>query len=102
MITRLGRAEILSYLHQHRDRLSRQYSLESIGVFGSVARSSYTEDSDVDLVVRFQPGTRCIHALKSALRCELEEAFGRPVQIASEKYLKPYYRSKILEETVYV
>ena len=102
MVTRLGRAEILSYLHHHRDRLLRQYSLESIGVFGSVARSAYTEDSDVDLVVRFVPGTRRIHALKSALRSELEEIFGRPVQVASEKYIKPYYRSRILSETVYV
>ncbi|TVQ25958.1 MAG: hypothetical protein EA382_06185 [Spirochaetaceae bacterium] len=102
MVTRLERAEILSYLHHHRDRLLGQYSLETIGVFGSVARSSYTEDSDVDLVVRFLPGTRRIHALKSALRSELEEAFGRPVQVASEKYIKPYYRSKILSETVYV
>lgn len=40
--------------------------------------------------------------MKSALRSELEQVFGRPVQIASEKYLKPYYRSEILEETVYV
>ena len=96
MGTRLERAEMPLYLHHHRDRLLRHYSLESISVFGSVARSSCTRDSDVDLVVRSVPGTRHIHALKSALRSELQEAFGRPVQVASEKYSKPRYPSRIL------
>ena len=49
-----------------------------------------------------EPGTHSIHRVKRELRDELERKFGRKVEIASERYLKPYYRDAILREAVYV
>lgn len=102
MTKEFNREEILSYLKNHRDFLSEKYSLECIALIGSISRNEYSEESDVDLVVRFRPGTLRIHRLKQQLRSNLEEVFGRPVQIISEKYLRPYYREEILREAVYV
>ena len=96
------RDDIFAYLTDHQDDLKRRHSLERIAVIGSVARNDYTDESDVDLIVRFQPGTDHIRSRKQELCSELEAAFQRPVQITSEKYLKPYYRTQILEEAVYV
>lgn len=99
---KLGRAEVIAYLRNNRDRMEREYGLETIALIGSVARGDYTDDSDVDVIVRFRPGTRQIFELKRRLKTELEAAVGRPVEIASEKYLKPYYRTEVLKEAVYV
>jgi len=96
------REDILSHLAESQEDLKRRYSLERIAVIGSMARGDYGDDSDVDLIVRFKPGTQHIHDLKRDLRDELEGVFRRPVQIASEKYLKSYYRSQVLKEAVYV
>ena len=82
--------------------MERDYCVESIALIGSVARGDYTDDSDVDVIVRFRPGTRQIFELKRRLKTEIEGAVGRPVEIASEKYLKPYYRTAVLKEAVYV
>ena len=97
-----ARENILSYLSDHQDDLKDRFSLVRIAVIGSVARDDYTDESDLDIIVRFQPETDKIYNRKQELRSELEAAFHRPVQIASEKYLKPYYRAEILKEAVYV
>ena len=96
------RENILSYLREHQRDLKDRFSLVRIAVIGSVARGDYTDESDVDIIVGFQPETDKIYNRKQQLRSELEAVFHRPVQIASEKYLKPYYRSEILREAVYV
>ncbi len=102
MAEAFDRGEILHYLRDSKDDLKRRYRLEGIAVIGSIARGDYREDSDVDLMVRFSPGTEGIRERKANLRSELQAAFGRPVQITSEKYIRPYYRSQILKEAVYV
>lgn len=102
MITGASREEILKHLLDSQDDLKRRYSLEIVALIGSMARNDYRDDSDVDLIVRFLPKTQRIHDLKQRLRSELEATFRRPVQIASEKYLKPYYRPQILSEAIYV
>lgn len=102
MAAAFSRDEILGYLRDSHDDIKHRYSLELIALIGSIARDDYREDSDVDLIVRFKPGTERIHERKVNLRSELQAAFGRPVQIASEKYIRPYYRSQILKEAVYV
>ena len=96
------RENILSYLREHQQDLKDRFSLVRIAVIGSVARGDYTDESDVDIIVTFQPETDKIYNRKQELRSELEVVFHRPVQIASEKYLIPYYRSEILREAVYV
>ncbi|MFH2044935.1 MAG: nucleotidyltransferase domain-containing protein [Pseudomonadota bacterium] len=65
-------------------------------------RNDYTDGSDVDLIIRFRSGTERIHDLKQQLREELELVFGRPVQLASEKYLKPYFLQQILKDAMNV
>lgn len=96
------RKQVIDYLHRHKEDLSRRFRLTQIAVIGSFARNDFRPDSDVDLIVRFQPNTPGIHELKAQLPAELEQTFGRRVEIASEKYLKPYYRDQILTEAVYV
>ena len=59
----------------------------TIAIFGSVARGDAAEDSDVDFLVEFEPGSSLLDLLR--LQDELSETLGRPVDVVSLGGLKP-------------
>jgi uncharacterized protein len=93
--------DILLYLKTHKDYLSREYHIRTVGLIGSFSRNEQTPSSDIDLIVDIEPGTPSLYELKNRLRNELETQFGRRVEIASTRYLKPYFRDQILAEAIY-
>ena len=95
------RHEILDYLTAERDRLRSVFHVRKLAIIGSFAREEQTAQSDVDLLLDLEEGTPGIAQIKKELRRELEKQFGRPVELASERYLKPYYREQIINEAVY-
>lgn len=96
------RSKILSYLESNKDRLMREYHLTKIGLFGSLSREEHNETSDIDLVVEFEPDTQDLYILKKNLRQEIQRKFNRPVDICRLKYIKPFFRSQILQDVQYV
>ena len=97
-----NRQQVIDYIHSNRGRLQSEYHVRRIALIGSFAREEQRPESDVDLLLDLEPDTPDIHQIKLRLRTELEAAFGRPVELASERYLKPYYRDDILREAIYV
>lgn len=78
--------------------LAKQHGASNIRLFGSVARGEETPESDVDFLVVLEPGRSLLdHA---ALKIALEEMLGRPVDVATERGLKPKYRDRILGEAI--
>lgn len=78
-------APSLQELRARRDDLLAIFGengARDVRVFGSVARSEQDADSDVDFVVRMQPG-RSLFDL-GALITTLEEVLGCPVNVVSE------------------
>ena len=94
--------EILDFLQSNKIYMQKHYFLTKVGLFGSFARGEQTAKSDVDLLIEIEQGTEHIHDLKISLTKYLTQAFGRDVDIAREKYLKPYAKNEILKDTVYV
>ena len=82
--------------------LSKQFYITKIGLFGSFARNEQTDTSDVDLLIELENGTQNIYELKISLKKFLSKSFNRNVDIAREKYLKPYVKESILKDTIYV
>jgi predicted nucleotidyltransferase len=73
------RQEITEVVRRHRGR--------GVAVFGSVARGDDRDDSDVDLLVEFEPGSSLFDLLH--LQEELQELLGCPVDVVSRGGLKP-------------
>ncbi len=94
--------EIIKFLQEHKDLLRKQYSVESIALFGSFARNEQREESDVDLLIELQNDVQNVHDLKENLRKYLSDSFERSVDLARAKYLKPYAKEQILKDLVYV
>jgi len=94
--------EILHFLRENKNELLSKYHLSKIGLFGSFARGESTKESDVDILFDFNENVKDVYTLKITLKNYLSKNFNRSVDLAREKYLKPFAKSKILEDTIYV
>jgi len=81
--------------------LQSTYGLGSIDIFGSVARNEANPESDIDLLVRFQPGKSCGYFAFFRLQQELELNLGTRVDLVTPDALKPQLRERILAEAVH-
>jgi hypothetical protein len=77
-------------------RLAGRRGAHSLPVFGSVARGEANEDSDLDLLVAWEPGRSLMdHA---GLVEDLQELLGMRVHVGTERSLHWYVRDRILRE----
>ena len=76
--------------------ICRRNDVAMIGVFGSLARGEATEQSDVDLLVKF--GIRKSLLALVRLERELTTALGKEVDLLTEAAISPYLRHNILGE----
>lgn len=92
--------EVLRRLAEARERL-QSLGVRRIGLFGSVLRGESRPDSDVDLLVEFDPARKSFDALVQ-LASYLEALLGRDVELVTAEGLSPYIGPKILEEAEFV
>jgi len=77
-------------------RLAERRGAHNVRVFGSVARGEANENSDLDLLVAWEPGRSLLdHA---GLVQDLQELLGVKVHVGTEKSLHWYVRDRILRE----
>lgn len=94
----LGIEDILA---PHRDdiqQLARRYGARSLRVFGSVRRREADARSDVDLIVRWKPGTSLLQTAR--FRVALRELLKRDVHTVEEDLLHWSIRAQVLAEAV--
>lgn len=85
----------------HRGELHevlRRHGVTNPEIFGSAARGDDREDSDVDLLVDFAPGTSIIDII--GIQRELEELLGVPVDIGTPESLRAGIRDEVLAEAL--
>lgn len=95
----MGRDETLQTLSEHFSEIEG-FGVESIAVFGSVARNEATPDSDIDLLVEFRPGAQVGMFRFLDLKEYLEGILGCEVDLVTPEGLKPQLREGILSEAV--
>lgn len=98
----IEKTEILSYLKENKATLFSKFHLSKIGIFGSFARGEQNPDSDIDLIVEFQVGVQDLFLLKQELKAVMEKQFHKEVDICREKYIKPYFKERILKDAIFV
>jgi predicted nucleotidyltransferase len=77
-------------------RIAARHGARNVRVFGSVARGEAGDESDVDLLVEFEPGRTLLD--QPDLVVELEELLGRKVHVVTEGGLYWLLRRRILKE----
>lgn len=95
----MTRDDILEKLAASRPELD-QFHVESLSVFGSVARGEASDDSDVDVLVEFEP--EAVVGMFEFVRLQryLSELLGRRVDLATPDALHKALRDGILSEAI--
>ena len=83
---------------QINDRLladfCRRHHITKLALFGSVLRADFAEDSDVDVLVEFEPGF--VPGLAFfGMQEELSAILQRPVDLHTSKSLSRYFRESV-------
>jgi predicted nucleotidyltransferase len=76
---------------------SRRNRIRRLALFGSALRDDFRPDSDLDILVEFEPGTR-VGLRFFALQRELSELIGHEVDLNTPGFLSPYFRDEVLAE----
>ena len=98
----LSSIEIIQFLKENKSYLRDHFHCSEIGLFGSFARNEQTEQSDIDILVVFEPETLNLYEVELGLKNYLEKSFHREVDICSQKWIKPIFKPMVLKEAIYV
>src|SRR3989441_8253592 len=91
--------QVLSLLQEHHRHI-RAFGVRRLGLFGSFVREQQRRESDVDMLVEFEPGAKTFDAFMR-LAFFLEALFGRQVELVTPESLSPYIGPHILSEIEY-
>jgi predicted nucleotidyltransferase len=88
-------------IFQRREQIiavAKRYGASDLRIFGSVARGDVTPESDVDFLVRFEPGRSLFD--QGGLLMELRELLGVNVDVVSEGALTGRFGQIVRQEAV--
>ena len=83
-----------------KDRLAafcRQHQIRRLAFFGSVLRADFRPDSDVDVLVEFDPGTSVGLIRLAGMELELSRLLGRTADVRTPQDLSRYFRQDVLK-----
>ena len=95
----MKRDRVLAILSEHKNDL-REFGVERLAVFGSVARDEAGPESDVDVLVEFR-GTATFDRYMG-LKFFLEDLLGREVDLVTHRSLRPRLAPLVEEEALYI
>jgi predicted nucleotidyltransferase len=96
----MKRDDTLRILREHTPELREKYGVQSLSLFGSVARDEARPGSDVDLLVEFSRPVGLFGL--AALQEHLETLFGCKVDLGTPRSLRPGLREQVLQEALLV
>ena len=94
----ITKKEILNKLSELKPMLYKDYAVKEIGLFGSFSDNSFSEDSDIDILVELE---RPIGWKFFSLEIFLENTFGRKIDLVTKNALKEQIRERILNQIKY-
>ena len=74
----------------------RKHHIRKLSFFGSVISEHFTQDSDVDVLVEFEPGQVVGLIRLAGMELELSEIIGRKVDLRTPADLSRYFREEVL------
>jgi hypothetical protein len=85
----IPREEIAAFCRRHRIR--------RLALFGSILRDDFTPQSDIDVLVEFEPGARTGFAF-FGMQEELSAILGHGVDLNTPGFLSRHFRDEIMRE----
>lgn len=89
-------------LNLPRERIAdfcRRNQIRKLSVFGSALREDFRPESDVDVLVEFEPEARVGLIRLAGMEIELGQILGRKIDMNTPRCLSPYFRDRVLAES---
>ena len=91
--------EVIEKLQQIKPYLQEKYAVKNVGLFGSFADGTHTENSDVDIMVEFEYP---IGWQFFTLEQYLEKTFNRKIDLVTVNALKEQIKPLVLSQIQYI
>jgi len=92
--------EVLKLLTQHKPELIRRFGITDLALFGSTVRDEARPDSDIDVLVSFDgPATSKRYF---GVQFYLEDMLGSPVDLVTDKALRPQLKPYVEASAIHV
>ena len=88
---KLNKAEITEFCRRNK--------IIKLSLFGSSLRDDFSPESDVDILVEFDPEARVGLMKLAGMESELSEIIGRKVDLNTPGFISKYFRDKVLAES---
>ncbi len=95
-----NREELLKLLEKHMEEF-KKFGVNNLGIFGSFAKGNPGDNSDVDILVEFQPGKKTFMNFMH-LAFYLEGLLERKVELVTPESLSPYLKPYIMKEVIFI
>jgi predicted nucleotidyltransferase len=95
----ISKSNILERLNELKPFLQKEYSVKNIGLFGSFSDNSFSDESDIDILVELE---KPIGWKFFTLEIYLEKTFGRKIDLVTRNALKYQIKDKILKQVKYI
>ena len=92
--------EILARLRENETAL-RARGVSHAALFGSRARGDNRSDSDIDIMIEFDPAARVTVFNYAGLKDYIASLFDGPVDVVNREGLKPYVRPAATSDAIY-
>ena len=96
----MNRQEIITKLRENEPIL-RARGVNHAALFGSRARGDNRPDSDIDIMIEFDPAARVTVFNYAGLKEYIAGLFDGPVDVVNRDGLKPYIRPAATADAVY-
>ncbi len=94
----MSRDKVLRLLRAHKATLVERFGVTALALFGSTARDQAADGSDIDILVRFDgPATSKRYF---GVQFYIEDLLGHPVDLVTDKALRPELRPHVIAESV--
>lgn len=93
----LGSKANISILSKQIAEFCQKYHIRKLSLFGSVLRADFGPDSDIDVLVEFEPGYTIGYVRLAGAEIELSQVLGRKVDIRTPGDLSRYFRDEVME-----
>ena len=94
----MNRDDVLALLREHKETLTQRFGVVELALFGSIARDRAEDESDVDILVRFDgPATSKRYF---GVQFYIEDLLGRPVDLVTSKALRKELRPFVEREAI--
>ncbi|MEI6428199.1 MAG: nucleotidyltransferase family protein [Pseudanabaena sp. ELA607] len=81
-------------------KFCQRHHIRKLSLFGSVLRNDFTDKSDVDFLVDFDPKHIPGYFRLTGMELELSEIIGRKADLRTPNELSHYFRQQVLQEAL--